>query len=1299
MMKYSLSLVRQGETLDKEVPKEWKDAIAFNKKYHSSFKGWLVYELGFLSGDIPLMKAVQKSREVGNGFTKLVYLTQKYLSKQYGIAVNGKLDSATQKAMEKWSLNTIHFNQKNVPENFAVFKSNLIDIVANDADYKTSNLKFVNDKKALSSKEFSWLVLSVQHIIYNDPTKYTGRADDDFKKEVDKRAALIISKESNNEPNLSVPRAWAEAIGYNQRHDFDGWLVYELGFLSGDIKLMQAVQQSKEIGNGFTKLVYLTQKYLSKYFSLKVDGKLTEETRKAMKEWSLGTIQYNASNVLPEIINNTKAKSNDPGIRKDFLYDFYSMNPYSYDPLKLILKKHNWEDEYFRWIESILLKMIPDNHIITLVNKNKKESNKEFSWLVLSVQRAYFFDPKFHTGRFNEFTYSLVLKYAKRFKSKDPTFMYSALKVKKRAIVDISNISYNGWLIAELGFLSGELSLMNTIIQKGIIDANFPKLVKSAQKYLSKYYNLNIDGELTEQMKKTMRDWSLTTMNYNSLHVFPERTDNVSWAGGMKWHGVNDGGVDHGIRKEVIWETPSMNIKPAQPAQYKTYHWETEYFEWLYTVLISAISDPEKIRVVFKARDPKVKDFKGIKGISSKEFGWLVLTVQRSLTADKSLHTGKYDAATRYLVEDFARRHEMKDPTSQYSTLQVKKTPVPKTWTDAITYNQEHFPAFNSWQITMLGFLSGDMILMGNVMKKSGKPDEYFTKLVYKAQKYLSQSYSLKINGKLDQETLNAIQKWSHNAIQYNQNYASSAAYFDPIKVLLLKIINSDELAKFGYSKLWAGADFALLVLTVQRKLFPLNNSMHDGKFNIATRNKAESLDPVIFKPVAVPASWINAIAYNKKNIKPGNEWLIYELGFLSEDRQQIANAIASPDIGNDFTWLVYSAQKYLSRYFPLKVTGEFTPDTEQAMYKWSIDTIQYNQQHVEEDELQSIRDKLFKVATPGDYRYLFPELRMANRNKGVGNKEFSWLVLSAQRMLFGDISQHTGKFNLATRKRISEIQAGNLENYTFFVNGLVDFAPPGGSPAIPYEPYWRGAYAGQGGSEQFVDAAKSYLNDDGAIMNEKYINGVVDGWDFTTTAKTRQQRGREVGQKQAIELLAMIRNSNVEISEINFVSHSMGGAMSEGMIEEFMKHKVLKKLLEKGDIIHFSSADADGIKIASGTEHLHRTQLNYLGDETIAAADFQDGGGFISGGYNIEGVKRFGVVVPPYEKDGKRYDWHNETKWYKTSWEALRKLDEMIKENPALLGAEVRILQENSSDVLIRISNTEKIYQSIMKE
>jgi RHS repeat-associated protein len=313
------------------------------------------------------------------------------------------------------------------------------------------------------------------------------------------------------------------------------------------------------------------------------------------------------------------------------------------------------------------------------------------------------------------------------------------------------------------------------------------------------------------------------------------------------------------------------------------------------------------------------------------------------------------------------------------------------------------------------------------------------------------------------------------------------------------------------------------------------------------------------------------------------------------------------------------------------------------------------------------------RTATPDNYRFGYNGMEKDPEMKGDGNsydygarmydpRLGRWFTQDPLKAMYPSMSPYCYALN-------TPIVAKDADGrYTIFVNGYIYGKQPGPIDDIkPLKPYWTEK------GDQFTKAAHKYLGDGIG----KYVNGT--GVDALSTASQRQLTGRELGKVMAAEIKAEIYklnhdgNPNNQVTEINFVTHSMGAATAEGMIEEFMKDPELAALMRNGEIVHFSACDGDAIDISENSKDLTRTQVNYLGDETLLGAD---PGATITGGYQIEGVDRFVVVKSDYEKmhpwnykNGDPWDFHYDSKTYKDTWGYLKKYDELLKKFPSLLG------------------------------
>jgi len=99
------------------------------------------------------------------------------------------------------------------------------------------------------------------------------------------------------------------------------------------------------------------------------------------------------------------------------------------------------------------------------------------------------------------------------------------------------------------------------------------------------------------------------------------------------------------------------------------------------------------------------------------------------------------------------------------------------------------------------------------------------------------------------------------------------------------------------------------------------------------------------------------------------------------------------------------------------------------------------------------------------------------------------------------------------------------------FVNGKIGFGSP--SPGFIY---WNPS----GSESSFVKGAKDFLNDYDAYYTE-------EDYDYSSSTRSRKRQGREYAKKNLGDLT---KGLNKEIDVFRIVSHSMGVAFSEGIIE-----------------------------------------------------------------------------------------------------------------------------------------------------
>ena len=192
------------------------------------------------------------------------------------------------------------------------------------------------------------------------------------------------------------------------------------------------------------------------------------------------------------------------------------------------------------------------------------------------------------------------------------------------------------------------------------------------------------------------------------------------------------------------------------------------------------------------------------------------------------------------------------------------------------------------------------------------------------------------------------------------------------------------------------------------------------------------------------------------------------------------------------------------------------------------------------------------------------------------------------------------------------------------------------------YKPYWT--EKGDG----YLKAASNYFDND---KNFQFVNGEGPA---LSTANDRQAAGRAF---MTAERILEFKNALSAGESINFVSHSMGSAFSEGMIEEMMKDETLRAAMERGKIVHFSAADASDIKISSNSSSLKRIQISTTNDNTLDMADplTHDTDRI------IKGVTSFGLVnwdINKIHPGHSKWDSHYDTKTFDYSFNWVKDLE-----------------------------------------
>src|SRR5574343_538166 len=159
-----------------------------------------------------------------------------------------------------------------------------------------------------------------------------------------------------------------------------------------------------------------------------------------------------------------------------------------------------------------------------------------------------------------------------------------------------------------------------------------------------------------------------------------------------------------------------------------------------------------------------------------------------------------------------------------------------------------------------------------------------------------------------------------------------------------------------------------------------------------------------------------------------------------------------------------------------------------------------------------------------------------------------------------------------------------------------------------PFRPYWSSSK----NPNEFFEAASAYFNDY-SIKNESFVNG--SGKWFGSLASFRYSAGKKHAQERINTYKSLLQANE----KINLLSHSMGAAFAEGMIEVFCENK-----LPIGKIVHFAPAHARKIKVFPASQQLYRVQINASNDTILER--FADP--FVRGEkWMIPGIQLYGKV------------------------------------------------------------------------
>ena len=262
------------------------------------------------------------------------------------------------------------------------------------------------------------------------------------------------------------------------------------------------------------------------------------------------------------------------------------------------------------------------------------------------------------------------------------------------------------------------------------------------------------------------------------------------------------------------------------------------------------------------------------------------------------------------------------------------------------------------------------------------------------------------------------------------------------------------------------------------------------------------------------------------------------------------------------------------------------------------------------------------RKANFGNYRYGFNGMESDNEVKGDGNtydygarvydpRIGRWMSTDPLRGAYPGLSP----YNFAGNTPISAKDPDG--RWIIFVNGYIHGTRSDPNSRISSgKAYWTklgkdekllrnsdGSYAthDNNGNETnyfaFEEAAKDFFNDE----ETTFVNGSGDR--PGSTADERKQAGREYAE-MVVEQYRQALESMGPDEKIEIITHSMGAAFAEGMIEYFEENaKDLSNRITT--VVHLSPADAADIDEAANTEHIFRAEFMLSDDKTLFWADF----------------------------------------------------------------------------------------------
>ncbi len=344
------------------------------------------------------------------------------------------------------------------------------------------------------------------------------------------------------------------------------------------------------------------------------------------------------------------------------------------------------------------------------------------------------------------------------------------------------------------------------------------------------------------------------------------------------------------------------------------------------------------------------------------------------------------------------------------------------------------------------------------------------------------------------------------------------------------------------------------------------------------------------------------------------------------------------------------------------------------------LDQVELAEDHIYEATLKMTSDYypfgmqiLGRSTNYGDYRYGYtgkesdPETKGPGNSYDFGDRQYDprlgrWLSLDPLKSMYPSMTPYCYAGNTPIAAKDPD---GNL---IIFVNGFTGGKVATGKEASkPGADYW---------TPEFKSAAQEYFGGDDKHV---FLDGSHGEYGLSQ-AWERQAIGKAAGLATAETIKEYLKTAG-DKETIKILTHSMGAAYAEGLIEGLIEAGVDPKRIEK--VVHLSAADASDISICDKGKDIKRVQLGVdqdytlyaispkdcsLGEKLAKADPFSEGdermipGVDVYGEINVDGdqMLKFGNIKDPVKRKQaqEEYNYHAYTKWDKGTFDALKELE-----------------------------------------